>query len=65
MDANKDFYILEHVSHPGIYWVDNQFGATHEVLLAERFSSPEEALKYWEDTSQWKVCRVHLDIQYV
>ena len=65
MNANNDFYILEYASHPGVYYIDNQFGMTNDVLSAEHYTSPEEALKYLENPSVWKVCKVHLDIKYV
>lgn len=65
METNKDFYILEYASCPGTYYIDNQFGATNDVLRAEHYHSPEEALKYWKDPSKWKVCKVHLDIKHI
>lgn len=64
-EANKDFYVLEYAANPGIYYIDNWLGYTDEVLRAEHFTSPEEALKYKEDPSNWKVCKVHLDIQRI
>ncbi len=65
MKANENFYILEYASYPGIYYIDNQFGMTDDVLLAEHYSSPEEALKYMTDPSKWRVCLIHIDIQRI
>lgn len=64
-NVNKDFYVLEYASKPGVFYVDNWNGYTDDVLRAEHYDSPEEALEYWEDPSMWKVCKVHLDIQHV
>lgn len=63
--ANKDFYVLEDASRPGVFYMDSWIGVTNDVLQAEHYTSPEEALKYWDDPSKWKVCKVHLDIQHI
>ena len=63
MNQNNDFYVLQFAAHPGLYYCDSQFGVTDNLLLAERYSSPEEALKFKYDLSKWQVCRVHLEVE--
>ena len=60
-----NFYVLEYASRPGIYYSDNQLGSTSNVLLAERYSSAKEALKYMKQPSNWNVCIVHINVEHV
>ena len=62
---NKIFYILENSSRPKYYYTDSWLEITDDVLIAKRFSTPEEALNRMREPSKWKVCVVHLDIKYV
>ncbi len=61
----EKFFVLEYASRPGIYYSDNQLGSTSNVLLAERYLSAKEALKYMKEPSNWKVCIVHIIVEHI
>ena len=59
----KDFYILRSSTNPDLYYVNSKEFLTKDILKAERYSSPGEALKPWKDSPAWRVCLVHVDIK--
>lgn len=56
------FYVLEYSDHPGLYYIDNQFGYTDNVLMTEHYPSPEEALKYKKHPTKWIVRTVTITV---
>ena len=56
------FYVLESYGNPGLYYIDSQELFTEDILKAERYSSPDEALKYWDNASSWRVCLVTINV---
>ncbi len=56
------FYILEYADQTGLFYIDNQFGYTDNVLMAERYPSPEEALKYKKYPTMWIVRTVTITV---
>ena len=61
---NEDFYVLKYKNEPGNYDQDSQWGSTEYVLLADRYESPTEALKYVPN-DMFNVCKVHIEVQRV
>jgi len=51
------FYVLYNTSESAFY-IDNQFGYTNDVLMAERYPSKNQAqdnLKYFKNPKEWEV----------
>ena len=61
----KDFYILRSSTNPDLYYVNGKEFLTRDILEAERYSTPGEALKQWNDSPAWRVCLVHVDIKII
>lgn len=58
------FYVLEYISAPGWYYNNNSANSTNNVLYANRYASPDDALK---DTVPFelRVCQVKLTVSPV
>ena len=58
------FYVLYNKENH-FFYVDNQWGYTGDVLLAERYSSQKEAqdnLKYFKVPQEWEVKKATVQV---
>jgi len=65
MKTVKSFYVLEYKEDPGLYYSDNQFGWHNDIFLAERYESPEEALRFKRDPAIFNVLQVDIHVTQV
>lgn len=59
------FYVLFNTT-AGAFYIDNQFGFTNNMLLAEQYESREKAekeLKYFREPENWKVKKVTVRVE--
>ena len=58
------FYVLYNKIEDYLY-IDNQFGYTKDILMAERYASYNEArdaLKYFKNPEEWKPAVVTIQV---
>lgn len=60
----QHFYVLYNTLESAFY-IDNQIGATEDVLMAERYSSyykAQENLKYFKTPKEWEIKKVTVQV---
>lgn len=62
----KQFFFVLYNPSEDMFYVDNQFGYTADLLIAERYTTPaqaDEAIRYFKSPDQWVAKEVTVSVE--